>query len=262
MKRNNPPESGARWSGRQRVARVIVVAAALVIGIAGCVGLDPGAAEPRGGARPAGLGSATPAVRAALPAPTRTAERIDADDDRLVRALAAGAAPAAPRSAPGPETAVPPARDAIPRIEPIRQGAPNRPYVIDDERYVPIAQDLPMRETGVASWYGEPFHGRRTANGEVYDMHTMTAAHPTMPLPSYALVRHLANGREIIVRINDRGPFVGGRVIDLSLAAARRLGIEGIARVEVVRLTHDDIRHGRWRDPAVRLASADRVTRR
>jgi rare lipoprotein A len=119
-----------------------------------------------------------------------------------------------------------------------------------------------MRETGVASWYGEPFHGRRTANGEVYDMHTMTAAHPTMPLPSYALVRHLANGREIIVRINDRGPFVGGRVIDLSLAAARRLGIEGIARVEVVRLTHDDIRHGRWRDPAVRLASADRVTRR
>jgi rare lipoprotein A len=164
---------------------------------------------------------------------------IDADDDRLTAPLLV--------DAPG----------ARPRVDPVPRGAPNLPYWIGDERYVPTAEDVPIRQTGIASWYGEPFHGRLTASGEVYDMRAMTAAHPTMPLPSYALVRHLASGREVIVRVNDRGPFVGGRVIDLSLAAARRLGIDGIGRVEVIRLTHDDIRHGRWLNPAVRLASAD-----
>jgi rare lipoprotein A len=92
-------------------------------------------------------------------------------------------------------------------------------------------------QTGIASWYGKPFHGRRTANGEVYNMHAMTAAHRTMPLPSHARVRNPANGREVIVRVNDRGPYKPARIIDLSQAAARRLGIDGIAPVQVERLT-------------------------
>jgi rare lipoprotein A len=95
-------------------------------------------------------------------------------------------------------------------------------------------------QTGIASWYGKPFHGRRTASGEIYNMHAMTAAHRTMPLPSYARVRNPANGREVIVRINDRGPYKPGRVIDLSYAAAKRLGIDGIAPVQVERLAAAD----------------------
>jgi rare lipoprotein A len=96
-------------------------------------------------------------------------------------------------------------------------------------------------QTGIASWYGKPFHGRRTANGEIFNMHAMTAAHRTMPLPSYARVRNPANGREIVVRVNDRGPFKPGRIIDLSYAAAKRLGIEGIAPVEVTVLPRTQI---------------------
>jgi rare lipoprotein A len=140
--------------------------------------------------------------------------------------------------------------DAVPRVERIPEGAPNRPYVIKGELYVPEHADVPMREIGIASWYGPPFHGRKAANGERYDMNAMTAAHPTMPLPSYARVKNLANGREVVVRVNDRGPFHGGRVIDLSRAAARKLGFRGLALVEVERLTHDDIRSGAWKQRA------------
>ena len=91
------------------------------------------------------------------------------------------------------------------------------------------------REIGVASWYGHPFHGRKTANGEVYDMHGMTAAHPTLPLPSIARVTNLENGRSITVRVNDRGPFAKRRIIDLSRRAAWELGFkdQGTAEVEV-----------------------------
>jgi rare lipoprotein A len=114
--------------------------------------------------------------------------------------------------------------------------------------YVPVTQDRPMRERGLASWYGRKFHGKRTASGEVYDMHAMSAAHKTMPLPSYARVRNPANGREVIVRVNDRGPFVAGRVIDLSYAAALKLDLHrGVAPVEVERLTFEQIRSGAWR---------------
>ena len=128
--------------------------------------------------------------------------------------------------------------DATPRIEPLRIGGPN----------TPLTSDAEVRESGLASWYGDKFHGRNTASGEVYDMHAMTAAHPTMPLPSYARVRNPANGREVIVRINDRGPFSPGRIIDLSLAAAVRLGVShAVSPVEVERLTHDAIRSGAWR---------------
>lgn len=137
--------------------------------------------------------------------------------------------------------------DAEPRIEPLRSGGPNRPYEQFGRRYVPETRDLPMREEGLASWYGRKFHGRTTASGERYDMYAMTAAHKTMPLPSYARVRNRANGREIVVRINDRGPFVAGRVIDLSYAAAQKLGVRGLAPVEVERLTFEAIRTGAWR---------------
>jgi rare lipoprotein A len=176
----------------------------------------------------------------------------------------AAPAPAAPppiAAAPKPPPAPRPVPDAVPRVETIRQGAPNLPYEIRGESYEPAAADVPVIETGVASWYGSPFHGRRTANGEVYDMHAMTAAHRTMPLPSYAKVRNLANGREIVVRVNDRGPFKKGRIIDLSRAAARKLGITGIARVEVRRLMHDEIRTGAWKAPpgsVPRVAAAAR----
>jgi rare lipoprotein A len=137
--------------------------------------------------------------------------------------------------------------DAEPRVEPIRSGGPNKPYEIAGRRYVPETADVPLHERGLASWYGRKFHGRPTSTGETYDMYAMTAAHPTMPLPSYARVRNPANGREIVVRVNDRGPFHPGRVIDLSYAAAARLDLlRGVAPVEIERLTHDDIRSGGW----------------
>jgi rare lipoprotein A len=153
-----------------------------------------------------------------------------------------------PVPAPAPPKPVPPpiAQDARPRVERLNSGPPNHAYEIKGERYEPENSDVPMVETGLASWYGKPFHGRRTASGEVYDMNAMTAAHKTMPLPSYALVRNPANGRQVVVKVNDRGPFIKGRVIDLSRAAARKLRIGGVARVEVRRLTHADIKTGAW----------------
>ena len=151
--------------------------------------------------------------------------------------------------------------DAEPRVEPIRSGGPNKPYEVLGQRYTPLAADEPVLETGLASWYGRKFHGRPTASGEIYDMYAMSAAHRTMPIPSYARVRNPANGREIVVRINDRGPFHSTRIIDLSYTAALKLGVlRGVAPVEVQRLTHEDIRTGRWRgETALVLASAPPV---
>jgi len=150
--------------------------------------------------------------------------------------------------------------DAEPRIEPIRAGGANKPYTVLGRDYVPIIRDSDFKERGLASWYGKKFHGRRTANGETYDMYAMTAAHPTLPLPSYARIRNPANGREVVVRINDRGPFHAGRIVDLSYAAALRLDLlRGVAPVELERLTFDEIRAGTWRRgdaEATRLASA------
>ncbi len=138
--------------------------------------------------------------------------------------------------------------DAEPRVEALRTGGPNRPYEVLGKRYVPFTQDRPFTERGLASWYGRKFHGRPTASGEIYNMYAMTAAHPTMPLPSYARVRNPANGREVVVRVNDRGPFHPGRIIDLSYTAALKLDLlRGVATVEVERLTSDAIRAGGWR---------------
>jgi rare lipoprotein A len=141
--------------------------------------------------------------------------------------------------------------DAEPRIEVLRNGGPNKPYEVFGRWYTPLTSDGAFRERGLASWYGAKFHGRPTSSGEPYDMYAMTAAHKTMPIPSYARVRNPANGREVIVRINDRGPFHDSRVIDLSYAAALKLGVaNGVAPVEVERITQEAIRTGAWRNGA------------
>jgi len=147
--------------------------------------------------------------------------------------------------------------DAEPRIEPLRNGGPNKPYEVFGRWYTPLSGDAPLSERGLASWYGRKFHGRPTSSGEPYDMYAMTAAHTTMPIPSYARVRNPANGREVIVRINDRGPFHGGRVIDLSYTAALKLGVlNAVAPVEVERITHDAIRTGAWKQDGARALAA------
>jgi rare lipoprotein A len=170
-----------------------------------------------------------------------------------------GPAPSAERD--GPD-AQPPADlakvpDAEPKVEPIRNGGPNRPYELLGRSYVPITTDRPFTERGLASWYGKKFHGRRTASGEVYNMYAMTAAHPTLPIPSYVRVRNPANEREIVVRINDRGPFHAGRVIDLSYTAALKLGLlRGVGLVELTRITFAEIRDGTWRKGPAEAAPA------
>ena len=114
--------------------------------------------------------------------------------------------------------------DAQPRVEPLHRFA-NRPYNVFGVDYTPMTSINPLRQRGIASWYGRKFHGQKTAIGETYDMFAMTAAHPTAPLPCFARVTHARSGRSVIVRINDRGPFHPGRIVDLSYAAAHRLGI-------------------------------------
>jgi rare lipoprotein A len=132
--------------------------------------------------------------------------------------------------------------DAVPRLEPLSRAA-NRPYAVLGREYVPATTLVAYRERGIASWYGRKFHGQKTSTGEVYDMYAMTAAHPTLPLPSYARVTNLANGRSVVVRVNDRGPFLHDRIIDLSYAAAHRIGIaqNGSGEVEVDAVLPDAI---------------------
>ncbi len=132
---------------------------------------------------------------------------------------------------PGP--AAPPAAKAPP---PAVQ-AP-KPYQVYGTWYQPLTHARGFTENGRASWYGEKFHGRRTSNGEIYDMYALTAAHKTLPFDTYVKVRNLDNNRSVVVKINDRGPFVGGRIIDLSYTAAKEIGVvgPGTAPVEVVAL--------------------------
>jgi len=124
--------------------------------------------------------------------------------------------------------------DALPRAEPLHKFA-NRPYTALGQQYLPMTSVQPFRQRGLASWYGKRYHGQKTSSGEVYDMYAMSAAHPTLPIPSYARVTNLSNGRSVVVRINDRGPFKSARVIDLSYVAAYKLGFvqAGQAQVEV-----------------------------
>lgn len=147
----------------------------------------------------------------------------------------------------GPHDRVPEDLDAIPdaepRVEPLHRFA-NRPYTVFGQDYVPATALAPYRERGIGSWYGRRFHGKPTSSGESYDMYAMTAAHPTLPIPSYVRVTNLGNGRSVVVRVNDRGPFHKGRIIDLSYAAAHRLGYvnRGSARVEVESILPGEVR--------------------
>ena len=124
--------------------------------------------------------------------------------------------------------------DAVPKSEPLHKFA-NRPYTALGKEYVPMTALQPFKQRGVASWYGKRYHGQKTSSGEVYDMYQMTAAHPTLPIPSYARVTNIKNGKSVVVRINDRGPFRATRIIDLSYVAAHKLGYiqAGEATVEV-----------------------------
>ncbi|MFA7240639.1 MAG: septal ring lytic transglycosylase RlpA family protein [Sulfuricellaceae bacterium] len=124
--------------------------------------------------------------------------------------------------------------DATPRLEPLHRFA-NRPYIVLGQAYTPDTELHPYRETGAASWYGRRYHGSRTSSGEPYDMYAMTAAHRTLPIPSYARVTNAANSKSVVVRINDRGPFHEERLIDVSYTAAHKLGIlqNGSLQVQV-----------------------------
>lgn len=128
--------------------------------------------------------------------------------------------------------------DAVPVDEPPLKSAANRPYVVFGRTYSPLPGHADLRQRGVGSWYGRKFHGQKTSSGEPYDMYAMTAAHPTLPLPSYVRVTNLGNGRSVIVKVNDRGPFHSERIIDLSYTAALKLGYanQGSAQVEVERV--------------------------
>jgi len=131
--------------------------------------------------------------------------------------------------------------DAVVKYEPYARFA-NRPYAVFGTTYTPILGNEPYVQQGVASWYGVKFHGQRTSSGEPYDMYKMTAAHPTLPIPSYARITSIETGKSVVVRINDRGPFHSDRLIDVSYTAALKLGLlgKGSHQVEVERLFPDD----------------------
>ena len=200
-----------------------VIAALGALTLAGCGSMSP--REPSAPVARAPDGNVTPAP---APAPTR---------------------PPAPRGGgyylndgPGDN---PPANleqipDAVPRTEPLRP-ANMRPYSVMGQTYTPMTRLLPYRERGVASWYGRRYHDQKTSSGEIYDMYGMTAAHPVLPIPSYARVTNLANNKTVVVRINDRGPFHSDRLIDLSYTAAYKLGVlgGGKALVEVETIIPD-----------------------
>lgn len=123
--------------------------------------------------------------------------------------------------------------DAVPRAEPLHRSA-NRPYSVLGKEYVPLKSAAGYRQRGIASWYGRRYHGQKTSSGEPYDMFGMTAAHPTLPIPSYVRVTRPDTGKSVVVRVNDRGPFLHGRLIDLSYAAAWKLGIVETGSASVI----------------------------
>ncbi len=154
--------------------------------------------------------------------------------------------------------------DPIPVIENYSRTG-NKPYVVFGKTYTPLIDNTKaFKQRGVASWYGKKFHGKRTSSGEPYDMYKITAAHPLLPIPSYARVTNLANGKQIIVRINDRGPFHSNRIMDLSYTAALKLGYlgKGSSEVELERLLPEDIakmeenRNNQGKEQAVAVTSA------
>jgi rare lipoprotein A len=164
-----------------------------------------------------------------------------------VLVAACGSTPRKPPQASVPERSTPPRApgnlesipDAVPRVEPRSTRGNPAHYEVFGKRYFVLATSEGYRERGVASWYGPDFHAKSTSSGEPYDMYAMTAAHKTLPIPAYARVTNLTNGRSVVVRINDRGPFVANRIIDLSYTAAHKLDMTraGTAFVEVEVIT-------------------------
>jgi rare lipoprotein A len=157
---------------------------------------------------------------------------------RVVFALCSAALLAACGSTGGGRSTIPP-----PTGKPYAPYMVGKPYTISGRTYYP-RENLRYDKTGIASWYGKKFHGRRTANGEHYDMNAMTAAHPTLPMPTIVRVKNLENGRSVVLRVNDRGPFVADRIIDVSRRAAERLGFirSGTVRVRVTVLRRETLR--------------------
>lgn len=151
--------------------------------------------------------------------------------------------------------------DAVPKIEAFTPST-SKPYVIFGKTYTPDVSGGPYRAQGHASWYGKKFHGKATANGERYDMYGMTAAHPTLPLPSYVRVTRLSNNKSVVLRVNDRGPFLNNRLIDLSYVAAYKLGMlsPGSAEVLVERITPEQIRNWQTTPVPARFVAATNVT--
>jgi len=148
--------------------------------------------------------------------------------------------------------------DAVVKYEPYARFA-NKPYAVFGTTYTPLISDEPFMQRGLASWYGVKFHGQRTSSGEPYDMYKMTAAHPTLPIPSYARITNVANGKAVVVRINDRGPFHSDRAIDVSYTAALKLGLlgSGSNQVQIERLfPGDEIRLASQRRAATSEAQA------
>jgi len=205
--------------------------AMVVTALAGCASAppqpqqQPPRAEPRTERPPQTVRA--PAPRAPAPAPTVRAPRGGGyylDD--------------------GPGDSPPPdlehVAEPVPQLEPLHRGA-MRPYVVLGQSFTPMTELQPYRARGTASWYGRRYHGKQTSNGELYDMYGISAAHPTLPLPSYARVTNVATGKSVVVRVNDRGPFLDGRLIDLSYTAALRLGVigGGHATVEVESIIPD-----------------------
>jgi rare lipoprotein A len=143
--------------------------------------------------------------------------------------------------------------DAVVKYEPYAKFA-NKPYSVFGQTYTPLINDQPFTQRGVASWYGVKFHGQRTSSGEAYDMYKMTAAHPTLPIPSYARITSLESGKSVVVRINDRGPFHSDRIVDVSYTAALKLGLlgKGSHEVQIERLFPGDV----VQLPAARRAAA------
>ena len=150
--------------------------------------------------------------------------------------------------------------DAVPKVELIRKAGNKSPYTVFGKTYQVLPSNKGYRERGVASWYGKKFHGRKTSNGETYDMYAMTAAHKSLAIPSYVKVTNLDNGRTVIVRVNDRGPFHGGRIIDLSYAAAKKLdySAKGVANVEVTAIDPRTYKSkNSYQKPSVQLNTAE-----
>ena len=232
-------------SNRNRLLRLLAMTApALILVACGSVPRQPAAPEP---ARPAAVPTTASAPRSKLPAlpPAGSGRGGYYLDD------GPGDAP------PDDLLAIP---DAEPKIEPYAK-ATLRPYVVFGKTYTPITDERPLKQRGVGSWYGKKFHGQKTSSGELYDMYQMTAAHPTLPLPSYARVTNLKTGVQVIVRVNDRGPFRSDRIIDLSYTAALKLGYltHGSTELEVERLLPDEILRiaaARQNPPAAVTASA------